>query len=77
MNKWIENILVPFFRPFKAADKIGLVILDNFSVHCTSETSDGIAKAGARLLMLPANTTSVTQPLDVGVNKPFKDHIKS
>jgi hypothetical protein len=33
-----------------------LILLDNFSVHCTSETLKSAAKSGTRLL---ANTTSV------------------
>jgi hypothetical protein len=55
---------------------MGLIMLDNCSVHCTEKTSTALAELGVKMIMLPPNTTSTTQPLDVGYNKPFKNGIR-
>lgn len=53
-----------------------LLVLDNFSVHCTNETNSALAGSSTTVELLPPNFTSKLQPLDVGVNKPFKDRLK-
>lgn len=79
MNAWISKVLKPHLDNVRhGSSQIGIVMLDNFSVHCTEETSTGLAnQALSKLLLLPPNTTSQTQPLDVGINKPFKDRIRN
>jgi hypothetical protein len=52
-------------------------MLDNFSVHCTTKTHTQLEECGTIVQMLPANTTSCLQVLDVGLNKPFKNRLKS
>lgn len=79
MNMWVEQVLNPFMeeeRDNMSPYDNSLLMLDNFSVHCTLETSLNIAKSKTRMLLLPPNTTSKTQVLDVGINKPFKAGIR-
>ena len=79
MDKWVEEVLRPFFARKRIGELQfvpGLLLVDNFSVHRTSSTVGAVSDCGIRILPLPANTTHVTQPLDVGLNKPFKDRIR-
>lgn len=53
-----------------------LLCLDTFSAHLNETVKDALVKGGTRLLVFPGGCTSVMQPLDVSVNKPFKAFIK-
>jgi len=53
-----------------------LLMMDNFSVHQTGPVKEALAELGTSVMYLPPNTTSVTQILDVGVNKQFKGHLQ-
>ena len=48
------------------------LVWDNFSVHACQAVKDELLAAGVTPLMLYANTTSTTQPLDIGVNATVK-----
>ena len=53
------------------------IVLDNLKVHVNQQSIDLIANhCGSLVCPLPANTTSVCQPLDVGVMGPLKASIK-
>ncbi len=50
-----------------------VILADNFDAHVTQSSSDAISRDLFSVLEpLPANCTSVCQPLDVGVMGPFK-----
>ena len=74
MDYWASTVFNPYIENSKGGDSYqnSLLLMDNFSVHCTLETSKEIAKSETRMLLLPPNTTSKTQILDVGINKPLK-----
>jgi hypothetical protein len=54
-----------------------LIILDEFRAHMTASTIDAFEKLGTVVDFIPGGYTSVLQPLDVGINKPFKDRFRS
>jgi hypothetical protein len=70
---WVEKV----YRPW-ALTKTGptLLIVDEFSGHCTSEVRDAIAQCGAFLEFIPGGYTWCLQVMDVGVNRPFKNGIQ-
>jgi hypothetical protein len=68
MNDWIAE-----FQKSTDPGLLKLLMMGYFSVHCTAETHGRLATTGTIIEMLPPNYTSKLQPLDVGVNKPFKD----
>jgi hypothetical protein len=72
MDDWIQN----FCNDTNAPNQLKILLLDNFSVHCTQETRSKLAECNTYLELLPPNFTSKLQPLDVGINKPFKDRLK-
>ena len=49
-----------------------LLILDGCRVHLAFEALEALARVGVEVFLLPANTTHITQQLDVALFKPFK-----
>ena len=73
MLDWVEKCL----RPWTEAT-VGpkMVILDEFSGHMTTEVRAAMVDCGVFLEFIPGGYTWKLQVLDVGVNKPFKNHIR-
>lgn len=71
---WFHNIFVPFFRSAlrkKEIEPKALLILDNCAAHPDAE--DLVSPDGKiRAAFLPANVTSLTQPMDQGVLENLK-----
>lgn len=76
---WIDKCLKPFLeaRGGGTGKAPSILMLDNFKAHLTKPVKDALSKLGCFHIPLPANTTSVTQILDVGVNAPFKANYKA
>jgi len=71
MLKWVEEILKPWaddspehIRP--------LLILDSYCCHTTTSVHSAIEQLGVDLVHIPGGCTPLCQPVDVGINKPFK-----
>lgn len=77
-NSWCtSNHFINFLSKYPNNNKI-LLIFDNFRSHKTEDVNVFIQKNYplVETVVLPPNTTSILQPLDVGINKPFKSLIK-
>ena len=70
---WIENIYIPFFKNKDL--KKTLLIWDNATMH-TSLISKFLYEKGINYVLIPKGLTSILQPLDVSINRPFKDWMK-
>ncbi|KAH9110570.1 hypothetical protein LEN26_002467 [Aphanomyces euteiches] len=53
-----------------------VVMLDNFEPHVSVSSYKAINDMGCHVCALPPNSTSVYQPLDVGIMAPFKRHMR-
>jgi hypothetical protein len=71
MKQWISLVIKHRERKI-APGKKGLLLIDRNTVHTSSEISKLLKAYNFDVKYLPPNTTSKLQPLDVGVNKPFK-----
>lgn len=66
---WVEKIAEPYLRKF---DGKKFLIGDNLSSHFSSKTVQLCAKNNIQFIFLPANSTHMTQPLDVAFFRPLK-----
>ncbi|XP_039755804.1 uncharacterized protein LOC120630605 [Pararge aegeria] len=66
---WIKSIIIPYFK-----DKVGkkCLIGDNLSSHLSMETIKLCYEQNISFIFLPANSTHLTQPLDVAFFRPMK-----
>ena len=75
MLTWVEKVV----KPWADSVPIGVVpllILDSFKVHLQGSVTDAIQDCGVELEHNPGGLTGLCQPVDVGINKPFKGLIK-
>lgn len=50
--------------------------MDDFSAHSTENVLDELKKINIDNSIIPGGFTHALQPLDVSLNKPFKDHYR-
>ncbi len=53
-----------------------LIIHDNFEPHRATQTVDAAREMNMTLFCLPPNSTFVSQPLDVCINRPLKECLR-
>ena len=54
-----------------------MLFLDGFSAHRSEQTTMAFAALGVNIVYIPAGCTSVLQPVNMGIGKPFKDWLCS
>uniref|UniRef100_H9GL38 HTH CENPB-type domain-containing protein n=1 Tax=Anolis carolinensis TaxID=28377 RepID=H9GL38_ANOCA len=73
MVDWIETVWNR--RPGAAMKQPALLVLDSFRSHVVKEVRELLCENKTQQVVIPGGLTSVLQPLDVCVKKPFKDHL--
>jgi len=63
-------------RPGALLRKPSLLVWDSFHGHLGDDTKRLLSEMKTDLAVIPGGLTSLLQPLDVSVNKPFKDNIR-
>ena len=53
-----------------------LLVYDAFAAHVTESLKAAFARENTNLAVIPGRLTSILQPLDVYLNKPFKDGVR-
>ena len=74
MRSWIEQVLQPYIQQQAHGVPVTL-FLDGFATHKSESTRAALTAIGVNVVFIPAGCTSVLQPVDVGIGKPFKDRI--
>ena len=73
MKFWLENVWrkrpKSFFKPKS------ILVFDSARSHLTEEVKKEVKKH-SQIAVIPGGLTKKLQPLDLTVNKPFKDHMK-
>ena len=73
MKQWVKEVWLPNTNRSKSY----LLTWDSFSCHKNQELIDKLcAEYNTSVEIIPGGCTSVLQPLDIGVNKPFKTKIR-
>lgn len=82
-NSWMDVRLVQDWvrtvwgaRPGAMLNLPALLVLDSFKGHLVDSVKTTLADMRTDLAIIPGGLTSVLQPLDVCVNKPFKDNVR-
>ena len=65
---WIQEV----WNKRPEASKKSLLVWDSFKAHLTEQ----LKKGNSECAVIPGGLTSIVQPLDVCVNKPFKDNFR-
>ena len=83
MQRFVNEILAPYFDTQKTHISLpqtqkSLWIIDVWSVHRSNEFLGWMQDNHPTILIdfVPGGCTGVSQPLDVGINRPFKQSIK-
>lgn len=79
MLQYIDNIVNPYVEAVREQLKCtsaALVIIDNFKGQITPSCVSLLESYNIHTCLLPPNTTDRLQPLDISVNKPFKDYLR-
>jgi len=76
MLNWITHVLRPWAETAPAHIR-PLLLLDSYSCHTTECVVAAINSLGVDLIHIPAGCTCLCQPVDVGINKPFKNRLKN
>ena len=63
-------------RPGAMLKPKALLVWDSFRAHLTQGANKAAAKLETDLAVIPGGLTSILQPLDVSINKPFKDKLR-
>lgn len=74
MQVYADEIFGPWIgnRPVTS-----LMLLDDFAAHKCTPVRDAFARYGAEVDIIPPSYTGRLQAVDVGINKPFKDRIRT
>ena len=77
-----ENITAAYItqviNPWNQERDVDVVLtLDEASCHQTEKVINALKESGIFPLSIPAGSTRILQPLDVSINKPFKDKLRN
>jgi hypothetical protein len=75
MLDWVDYVL----KPYVATAPVGIIpilFLDSFKVHLLGSIADAIQGLGVKLEIIPPGCTGLVQPIDIGINKPFKANMR-
>jgi len=69
--EWLDNQVIPVLDGHPT-----LMALDMFGSHKTEEVLDTMRAHDITLSVIPGGCTGLVQPMDVSINRPFKDILK-
>lgn len=81
MVVYLQKIWKPYVN--RVAEEVGLtdtaslLVLDSFKAHTTDAVQNTLEEINTKAPVIPGGCTSKVQPLDVCVNKPFKQLLKA
>lgn len=75
MKEWIDEIWLRRANPAVKSEE-SVLVLDSARCHLTDNVKAEIQQH-SKLAVIPGGLTRFLQPLDISVNKPFKDNLKA
>jgi len=74
MLEWLK--IVWGRRPRAFLNQPSMLVLDAFKGHLTDSVKNQLREMKTELVVIPGGMTSVLPPMDVYLNKPFKDRLR-
>lgn len=75
MLMWVQKVLKPYIAT-APEDIVPILFLDSYRCHMMASVVQEIQELGVEVEHIPGGCTGLCQPVDVGVNKPFKNRIR-
>ena len=73
VKDWLNSIWIKVGGLLR---KRNLLVWDSFRAHLSDNVKRVLKSSRTDVAVIPGGMTSLLQPLDVGVNKPFKDNLR-
>ena len=71
---WLEKVWQR--RPGGLRRRKALLVWDSFKAHLTEDVTRSVEATNTDIAVIPGGLTGILQPLDVSINKPFKDGLR-
>ena len=68
---WVKMVLKPYVDA-APQNVVPLLFLDSYHCHMMNSVVNAIQNLGVEVKHIPGGCTSLCQPVDIGINKPFK-----
>ncbi len=80
-NGWMDTGLMKNYVEYLVdeideSDLPKMMVYDSFKGHLQESVKEMFRENGFDLVVIPGGLTSICQPLDVAINKPFKDNLR-
>ena len=75
INDWLDKVYLPYINKDPLLGS-GLLIMDKASSHINEDIIEKCTGQFCDVSILPSGCTSILQPLDISINKPFKNSLK-
>lgn len=76
MLMWVDKVLKPWVKDCPPGI-VPLLLLDHYKCHLMASVVNAIQDLGIEVDHIPGGCTGLVQPVDVGVNKPYKNRIRN
>ena len=74
MLEWLK--IVWGRRPRTLLNQSSMLVLDAYKWHLIDSVKNPLRKMKTELVIIPGGMTSVLQPMDLSINKPFEDRLR-
>jgi hypothetical protein len=81
-NGWMDTTLMVKYVDYLNEIRVNnqgdpsMLVYDSFRGHLEASIKEKFRVSGVQLAVIPGGLTSICQPLDVSINKPFKDNLR-
>ena len=75
MNDWLDSVHVKRPGGFFHIEK-SLLTLDSMTAHKTESVKEHLKRQNSKIAIIPGGLTKLLQPLDISVNRSFKQHVR-
>jgi len=76
MKLWVEKEWRSRKEKEKKRKEVSLLVWDSFQAHLVDSVKRAVHQTNTDIAVIPGGLTRILQPVDVSLNKPFKDRLR-